>query len=314
MGYLATHAFDKLDATIFGGLYQWGRKDLTHGASSTYRRYDGTDNAAPGPVSVAIPADEKFYYKGPSVYGDYSNWYSGSAPEPKKLWGNGSEISEKTDGGVSHNGDSYQKPVKTAYDPCPTGFRVPTQDEWERIGIYDCDPSISKSEPGDYLNIGGAGGSSTAKEVKLTWIPVVCNSSTQKCVPNNNWQQASTYTGYAVYRTDVWAAAITGAGVYSGWDGNTANFPQGKSLHDPDAPEPLLFFPAAGYRDGNNGIIQSIGDYSNTGYYWSSIIGSMPYNTNDYAIQMQFTKDYVRTDLQMLSIRAQGYSIRCVMD
>jgi hypothetical protein len=43
-------------------------------------------------------------------------------------------------GGVFYNTKYYQNPVRTNYDPCPAGFRVPTQDEWEQLGAYDCRP------------------------------------------------------------------------------------------------------------------------------------------------------------------------------
>lgn len=104
-GYKAATASDK--GYPYGKLYQWGRK---YGQG-----YDENDASVPtfseGGVSEVggnHKSNENVFYVG------FYDWADGRNDE---LWNSGTEAS----------------PVKTAYDPCPTGWRVPTCAELEEL-------------------------------------------------------------------------------------------------------------------------------------------------------------------------------------
>ena len=90
----------------YGKLYQWGRK---YGQG-----YDSSDASVPsivsGPVSLSVGQSEsntnKFYKSTSSP----EDWIT---PQDDALWNSGTE----------------DDPVKTEYDPCPEGWRVPTYAE-----------------------------------------------------------------------------------------------------------------------------------------------------------------------------------------
>ena len=93
----------------YGKLYQWGRK---------YGQGYDDDASAPeivaGPVSLSVGQSEanagKFYYNSNSPY----DWLT---PHDDNLWNSGTE----------------KNPVKTEYDPCPDGWRVPTCSELSEL-------------------------------------------------------------------------------------------------------------------------------------------------------------------------------------
>jgi len=87
---------DNVDYDIKGYLYQWGRASDGHQLRSS--------TAVSGTSSSDIPGNANFLYNASSPY-DWRN------PQNDALWG------------VS----------KTANDPCPAGYRVPTQAEWGSI-------------------------------------------------------------------------------------------------------------------------------------------------------------------------------------
>lgn len=90
----------------YGKLYQWGRK-----YGQGYNSSDAsTVISSSGPVSLDVGQSEsnsKYFYK----EGDSNCWLS--ARYHDKLWNSGSD----------------DAPVKTEYDPCPSGWRVPTRAE-----------------------------------------------------------------------------------------------------------------------------------------------------------------------------------------
>jgi hypothetical protein len=145
----------------------------------------------------------------------------------------------------------------------------------------------------------------------LTWIPVVCNrNSSHKCVPDALWEinnsEPDIVSGYAIYATDVWEAAIAPGGVYAGFDGT--NFPAGKSLHDAgnSAPEPLLFLPRAGYRNG--GTPSTVLFTGQKAWYWSSTFSM----EGEGSCIIGFESNNVYPDSSLP--RGAGASIRCVVE
>jgi hypothetical protein len=360
MKYLAETNYPKstngvtlqLDATVNGGLYQWGRKwDKTSDATSypvsvennTYKRYTGngsggtTHSASMSGFTLANDYDSYGQPKeahagdhlddgsGANNYDwlvkDESSpiWNStlGMAPD---RWGNGKGLSADgtaDNGGVLYNGSYYQNTNREikSNDPCPSGFRVPTQDEWERLGAYNCNPDNASGY--FQTSITGVLSNETKGNGRgLTWIPVVCNTVDYpgRCVPSTGWTENTTSSGYAIYDTEEWTAATTSGGVYAAWaseisptattfndkNGNDYKYP---SLHADAAPEPLLFLPAAGYRGSNSGTVNYTG---NQGYYWSSTV------VDTYSLYLNFNSGYVYPSGG--SFRANGYSVRCVAE
>jgi hypothetical protein len=343
MKYLAENSFDILDARVYGGLFQWGRKwDKTSDATSypvsiennTYRRYDGDGSANHASSMAGFNLTDHYdaYGQPKTNIGDhlYSNstndydWlikntnpdfpitYDVTLGMSPNRWGNGVAVGTATpDGGVLYNTNYYQNPVKTNYDPCPAGFRVPTQDEWERLGAYDCRPDLAGGTLTDITLTG------KLTNKGLTWVPVVCNGNYPgRCFPSTGWTANTTSSGYAVYEESVWTEATT-TGVYSAWAGD---IPSSESFNDKESdvttykypslhseaagvPEPLLFLPAAGYHYHINGTMDDTG---NLGTYWSSTV------SNKYACYLNFSNVYVGPSYT--TARASGFSIRCVVE
>ena len=95
----------------YGKLYQWGRK-YGQGYKESYD--ESVPELVEGPVMPSVAQSEensnKFYYTSESPY----DW---SKVQKDDLWNSGTESS----------------PVKTKYDPCPEGWRVPTYAELDRL-------------------------------------------------------------------------------------------------------------------------------------------------------------------------------------
>jgi uncharacterized protein (TIGR02145 family) len=86
------------DMTVYGGLYQWGRRTDGHQI-----RNSGT---TPGPLDNSQPGD-KFI-----TVSSGTNWYNGDDPASDNLWTGA---------------------TKGVNDPCPTGYKVPTMAQWRSI-------------------------------------------------------------------------------------------------------------------------------------------------------------------------------------
>ena len=99
------------DNNQYGLLYQWGRK---YGQS--YESANSCDNASIDQGSEEANKDNH-----------YINW---SPYQPKAVWNAGTESG----------------PIKTQYDPCPDGWRVPTISEFQML--YNGNMNFSDSEKG----------------------------------------------------------------------------------------------------------------------------------------------------------------------
>lgn len=131
----------------YGKLYQWGRK---YGQG-----YDSSDASVPelvaGPVSLATGQskdnENKFYYNSSSPWDWCDTPYD-------NLWNSGTE----------------DNPVKTEYDPCPSGWRVPTYAELEGlIENYSSWTTDKNGQSGYWFS----GASSYTETVSQVFFPAV---------------------------------------------------------------------------------------------------------------------------------------------
>ncbi|MBE6225450.1 MAG: hypothetical protein E7122_09625 [Bacteroidales bacterium] len=125
-GYDANHKY--------GLLYQWGRK---YGQGYT----DKGDvvnfiDERPTLATGAAEANRNKFYKGDAFNsnGGYGDWLAKEDRSPK-LW----------------NGGNEESPVKTEYDPCPEGWRVPTNNELVTLWVGTQVSSDSKTAPSDQV-------------------------------------------------------------------------------------------------------------------------------------------------------------------
>ncbi|MDR1591318.1 MAG: fibrobacter succinogenes major paralogous domain-containing protein, partial [Prevotellaceae bacterium] len=218
------------------------------------------------------------------------------------LWGNGQLINYNfgsDDGGaVPGSGGYYQKPVKTVNDPCPLGWRIPTQDEWERLCDYGC--NAPQTAGGDFLILETEYYKSLSTltngntNAPLTWVRV------ENGLASTDTWATGDRSGYAVYKTADWEAAI---GV-SGYFDNGGNPDYTRPLYAATAPEPLLFLPAEGFHYRENGSFAYTG-YS--GHYWSSTV------TDISTRYPNFEDGHCLTSVYTYG-RANGFGVRCVAE
>jgi hypothetical protein len=288
MAYLnkSTDGID--DVNVYGGLYQWGRKDTKHclrcansGANTIFFR------TARYPKATYNPDTTTQFVRG------QDDWIDS---QTNNLWGNGLRIeigSDENKGGIWYN-DAYYQNTDWTYllnnNPCPAGFRVPTQHEWALIGKEDGNPTHGD---GDVFSISNANG--TSPNDFVTWVPV-CGG-----FASNVWNASDNpiIRGYALYRKTVWDAATQNDA--SGYfEGTTPN----KSLTDAAAPEPLLFLPAAGQR--TTGGLTTLTYVGANGYYWGS-------QENGVACRaLSFASNDVQANFNVN--RAVGCSVRCIAE
>jgi uncharacterized protein (TIGR02145 family) len=116
------------DATVFGDLYQWGRTDDGHQIRNPRRCYPHCDNipAGSGGNPNAALDDTDLDSNGQVLdthpaFGHFirqaavpNNW---RLTPDATLWNSGTD----------------QNPVKSVNDPCPDGWRIPTEAEWISI-------------------------------------------------------------------------------------------------------------------------------------------------------------------------------------
>jgi len=125
----------------YGKLYQWGRKD-GQGYDSSDATYPSGDNIVHGPINY-IPTSseaEKFYIA-------EGNWYNGTSPAPDDLWGSS----------------------KTEYDPCPEGWRVPTNSELEALMANKSSWTTKDGQNGFYFS----GSTAYSESAPSVFLPAV---------------------------------------------------------------------------------------------------------------------------------------------
>lgn len=103
----------------YGKLYQWGRKYGQGYSGSFYAdgRYVGNYSDATIPEIVSAPVSLSIGQLQANMNKYYYNSNDWCSPGDENLWNSGTE----------------SEPVKTEYDPCPDGWRVPTYAELEKL-------------------------------------------------------------------------------------------------------------------------------------------------------------------------------------
>ncbi|MDR1742523.1 MAG: hypothetical protein LBR48_01725 [Dysgonamonadaceae bacterium] len=289
------HSDDK-NIRVYGGLWQWGRKDVEHSLRDSVVE---APNFFTTDLYTKSDSPTKFVYG--ISYSNPANWTSDHTIN-SNLWGNGLGIPKQTDfrsstsSGTDFNGSSNV--ANNLKNPCPNGYRVPTQHEWALILNEN---GLSNSIKGDlfYTN----GDNDNLSSYSDTWY-VPKNNANVVWVRVSDKKAATSFTsgkmnGYAIY--DARNTAINTV------DKRNTVFAEGADLTADSAPMPLMFLPAAGLRECEKGIVDDTGIQ---GYYWSSTLGGNNTTIDIYSCQMVFSGTIVRADTHFY--RAFGHSVRCV--
>ena len=284
------HTDDK-NIRVYGGLYQWGRKDVGHSLRDPKTAANENTYFTTTQISAAYnpSTDTKF------VYGNNSSWTS-AEPALSNLWGNGTSTGMtglqnnfQHNSGIDFSGNSGV--AANQKNPCPTGYRVPTQYEWALIMheggsvTVDNNDYFEFASGGSHLSSSGAAWYVPLSNTNVVWVRV----SDKKAATGF---AASKMNGYALYNA-------TDAAIDTETDRNTV-FAVGTDLTAAAAPTPLLFLPATGYRRGNIVGAAAVTNTGSLGYYWSSCGSYYVYLSNVAAIVYGTT------------IRIHGFPIRCV--
>jgi hypothetical protein len=282
MGYGSA---DKTDITVFGGLYQWGRKDAKHALRCDQTSHpDRFTNEALYSSEDYDPATDILFVWGDNIDPTgHEDWVFDHVARDNR-WGNGGGLAEQING--SYN-SGQPKLTINSNNPCPTGFRVPTQHEWALIGR---EGGSSNSTDSDYF---GTSASGTTPNPKVTWVPVKNAHASQgwESGSSDSWANYPDLNGYAIYSASAWSSAA-------------ADYKDGtSSLADPEAPDPLMFLPAAGARRASQGYVGQVGQ---VGGYWSSVV------VDDFSSALFFRHDLVGANASLG--RYNGLSVRCVSE
>lgn len=145
-----------------GKLFQWGRK---FGFAST------NNTTTTGAEKFDGKTDPLGFPKGEGALANMSPWdkkfimYSSSNPNSQRNWllftegeNNPTDADMEADAWYQKlwNSGTEDNPVKTEYDPCPAGWRVPTFTELKTIGAGTTLPTESWDETNKLLSIAGA--------------------------------------------------------------------------------------------------------------------------------------------------------------
>jgi hypothetical protein len=288
MAFFASATLNQNDTTYYGAIYQWGRvADGYQRRNSTYLFLD-TSNPPLCDANGQILLSDTTHY-GKFVFNNLSpgDWH---VPQNDSLWGNGKTINIETPGcgptrPYESNPQHYQCTdwAIPANNPCPDGYRIPTQDEWERLLNYDCDPSLSYGSNVSVNYSSPKDGYHTT--TGYVWVPVTCTSGA--CYNDTTgWGIRSSYT---VYKK-------------SDWDGFHTTSGDLHNLLDPLAPEPYLFLPLTGYRTTGNY------DTGRSGRYWSS-------TSSNAGAAFYCRVGFNQSISASISVtRSTGQSVRCVKE
>ncbi|MCL2435691.1 MAG: hypothetical protein FWD09_06105, partial [Lentimicrobiaceae bacterium] len=184
---------DPQDITVYGGFYQWGRKNIDH----TFRCNPDPDVATDPRFTQTIVTDlsndpGQFVYGGPGspIAGNSYNWYTHTAAS--SLWGNG--------GGLATQANTTYTAGQNTENPCPAGYRVPTQHEWALLGQEGGSSATTTDD--SFVTTGNI---ATLARSGLYWVKVVSGRASFAFTTTGN-----PMCGYALYNKTEWEGAATG--------------------------------------------------------------------------------------------------------
>ena len=159
----------------YGKLYQWGRK---YGQG-----YDSSDASVPaieeGGVSV-VTGNHKS--KADVFYNGIEDWVY---PQNSALWNSGTE----------------SNPVKTEYDPCPAGWRVPTYTELEELHQNHSSWTTNAGQNGLWFS----GSTTYSESVSRVFFPAA---------GNRNYLGNANFRGSYGYYWSSWPGSDSAYGLY----------------------------------------------------------------------------------------------------
>jgi hypothetical protein len=272
--------FSQNNIRVYGGFYQWGRKDVGHSL-----RYGPSDYFTTTPYSKTDTPTKFVTNMLAATLGDWTS----DRIDGSNLWGNGGGTSTETDfsasSGTDFNGNSGV--ANNLKNPCPSGYRVPTIYEWSLImGGY----SFSTTSGGTNTSSSGSTWYVPAGNTNVVWVRV------SQGYPVTTFSGIyNKINGFAIYKV---------ADLPTGWDNaTTGTFITTADLTADSAPTPLIFLPAAGYRDGNG---YNLTTYAQ-GDYWSST-GTLSYGS----FALQFDATTINEVRRTAWVRSIGCSVRCI--
>jgi uncharacterized protein (TIGR02145 family) len=281
MEYTSTLSPASEDVTVYGGLFQWGRKDFAHSHRCSKDDLPNLFTETPYSSATYNPStDTKFVWGGGASSTNSYDWVSDHVDADNR-WGNGGDLAQQAN--TAYNSGTPHTD-KNRNNPCPTGFRVPTQDDWAVL-MMTATANSSTTTTGDSFspftttNISFTG----TRNSNIVWVSVKNGLTATPA----SWS-TSDRCGWAIYNASVWNNYTTDANV---------------DLTGAAAPDPLLYLPAAGCRNYYDGSVFNTGS---DGYYWSSTVNG---GNGRYLF---FVSSYVNANGN--GYRANGFSVRCVAE
>jgi len=289
------HTSTEQNTTVMGGLFQWGRRNWDH---AHRRNHSGFPNQH---TSTRIGSIADYVRDYPNVElrsireFRWSNDFSTPTIAVANSWMNPAAGTDLTQIALwerieNNMGLRNQTPGRGPNDPCPPGWRVPTQFEWALLGNAG---TASNTTAGQGFTT--PANTAVPTTSGIVWVPVRGGQvSTDSW---GNWPGDAhanrPLTGYALYTLADWNA----------W--NVSENPNRTNMLAEGAPEPLMFLPAAGILNWS-GAFNFTGS---TGAYATSIYLSagteprssrMSFNTAG----LSFTNAWI----------GEGSSVRCIYD
>lgn len=161
----------------YGKYYQWGRKPGFNYDDGESNVDSGTRINVDGPVeSIEKAVNEEFYKDSP-------NWLPSKVND---LWNSGTEAD----------------PVKTQYDPCPDGWRVPTETEMVAL-VQNKSAKVTENGILGYWFSGNAAYSESAARIFLPFAGCIASGSNSTDRGTAGWYWTSTVRATADGTPDI---------------------------------------------------------------------------------------------------------------